>query len=69
MTATRVYKLAPTPERLLSNKETKPRFVSASNQAQAYRHVALTDWTASVATQDDLIEYVGKVPIEKASEE
>jgi len=48
----------------------KPRLVRASSQAQAINHVVRNQYTASVATQINLVELLGKgVVVETASEE
>lgn len=70
MTTTRVYKLATNPETgLLPNSENE-LLIEATTAAQAYRHVARKTWNATVATQTDLIELIGRgVKVEKASDE
>jgi hypothetical protein len=73
MTATRVYKMAPkqVTEETIGAARPQPRLIEAASQAQAYSHVARSTWTASVATQTDLIDLVGtmRIVVEKASQE
>lgn len=46
------------------------RLVRASNQAQAVRHVVRNTFTASVASQDELVDALGKgIKVEDASED
>lgn len=42
---------------LVSSEDTKA-LVRAANQAQAIRHVAINQYTAKVASQDDLVKLV-----------
>lgn len=43
------------------------RLVRASNQAQAVRHAAKAEFTATVATQDDLVSLLPTHQVEEAT--
>ncbi len=45
------------------------RLVRAPNPAQAVKHVIKESVSATVASQDDLISLIGKVPVESVVDE
>lgn len=59
MSNTRIY--------LVSSVNESKRLVRATNPAQAVRHVARAEITASVASQDDLVTLLPTHKIEDAS--
>lgn len=50
-----------------SHGEGKPHLVRAQLRQQALRHVTRSSYTVTVATQNELVELLGKVPIEDAT--
>lgn len=52
---------------LVRAKTTHCTLVRAANQAQAVRHVARAEFTATVATQEELVSLLPDHPVEDAS--
>jgi hypothetical protein len=63
--ATRIYKV----ENTHTVHAVPARLVRAANSTQARNHVARESISVKVASQDDLIELAGTVPVEVAGSE